>query len=140
MNKFIELWEPVLRSFSWAYPNYYEEMVDWYPSAHLEITVKLRDGRKLTYELVGDYITFIKDGACDSEDIDEYLWRENFGMCLSGKMRKLGVSRDRLAEMTGISTVMLSKYMNGKAVPGGYNIYRMAKALNCSVAELTNMR
>lgn len=140
MDKFIKLWEPVLKSFSRAYPQYYEEMVDWFPSAHLEITIKLRDGRKLTYEFIGDYITFIKDSVKDEREIDEQLWRETFARNLFTKMRRLGMSRDRLSDLTGISTVTLSKYTNAKASPSGYNIQLLARALECSVTELTSMR
>lgn len=140
MDKFIKLWEPVLQSFSRAYPHYYEEMVDWFPSAHLEITVKLKDGRKLAYELIGDYITFIKDSKQDERDFDEQLWRENFARCLSVKMRKIGMNQYRLSELTGISTVTLSKYTNAKASPSGYNIELLARALECSIGELTGTR
>ena len=140
MDKFIKLWEPVLKSFSRAYPDYYKEMVDWFPSAHLEITVKLRDGRKIAYEFIGDYITFIKDPSQDEQDFDEQAWREKFSKNLYIKMRKMGINHYRLSELTGISTVTLSKYVNAKASPSGYNIQLLARALGCSVTELTNMR
>ena len=139
VDKFINLWEPVLKSFSRSYPHYYEEMVDWFPSGHLEITVKLRDGRLLTYELMDDRIRFITDDYDDGY-FDESVWRNNFSECLIAKMRKRGVSRDRLSELTGISRVTISKYTNGKASPSGYNLELMARALCCSISELTSIR
>ena len=140
MDKFKEIWEPVVKSFSWAYPQYYEEMVDWYPSGHLEIMVKLRSGKRIIYEFVGDYIHFVKDQDYELEGFDEEIWRKNFANCLNAKMRKLGISRDRLSELSGISQVTLTKYTSGKASPSGYNIERLARALKCSQAELTRFR
>ena len=46
------------------------------------------------------------------------------------------MNRDLLSYKTGISTVTLSKYMNGKTTPSTYNIQKIAQALRCSVTEL----
>ena len=52
--------------------------------------------------------------------------------------KKAGWSQEELAEKTGISPVMISKYMSEKATPSGHTIHRLARALGCTVAELTD--
>lgn len=140
MEKSIRLWEPVVKSFKGAYPDFYEQMVDWYPNGYLEIMVKLQDGRRLTYELIGDFIRFVRDTDYRVDELNEDIWRKNFSKCLKDRMRKLGLNQDELSERTGISRMTLSKYMNGKASPSGYNLERLARALKSSISELTSIR
>ena len=140
MEKFYKIWEPVLNNFKMHYPEMYDQMVDWYPSAHLQITVKLNDGQYITYELIDDLVTTVYDSYSNDDEMDEEMWRDNFARRLSNRMRTGGMTRSRLSDLTGISIVTLSKYMNGKAIPSGYNLERIARALKCSIAELTGVR
>lgn len=138
MDKFYNIWEPVLRSFKMNCPDLYEEMVDWYPSGYLVITVKLKNGDIKTYDLVDDFVREVRTFS-DYEKIDEDTWIDNFSRRLVDKMRRTGMSRDRLSYITGISCVSLSKYMNGRSIPSAYNLDRIASALKCSSVELTDI-
>lgn len=139
MEKFIDLWEPVLRQFKNDYPNYYEDMINWYCVGRSELVIILRDGRKISYEFIGSRIRFIQDRDCELDNIDETMWRENFARRLCRKMNSLGISRDRLSESTGISLVTVSKYMNARSIPSSYNMELLTKALDCTVQELTTI-
>ena len=152
MNKYLQIWEPVLRSFEENYDikgvsnkrGMRATIVDWYPSGYSELTITMSDGMMYVYNLIGNSITPIrnKDGVEDSRDEisrDEGAWRKNFSKRLVIKMKKKGISQDRLSRLSGISTVTLSKYMNGLASPSGYNLERLSRALGCSVSELTSV-
>lgn len=152
MNKFYEIWEPVLRNFKKAYENWCiqqnlecAEVLDWYPSAHMEITVKLSDDTTMVYEFIGDKCYEVKNTNAvmysDKRITDsEIKWRKNFADRLWKKMNKSGIGRDRLSELTGISTVTLSKYLNARATPSAFNLERISNVLKCSVSELTSVR
>ena len=141
MDKYHKIWEPVLRSFKEHHPGLYEDMVDWYPSGYLEITVKLCNGQRISYELMDDLIRIIRnEGDSDQIDIDELEWRLIFAERLRTRMRRCCINQERLSECTGISKVMISRYMNGKASPSGYNLELLGRALRCSVSELVSTR
>ena len=67
----------------------------------------------------------------------ETMWLKMFGDNLTSLMREVGYSQKELAEDTGLSESTISRYMNGKATPSGYNLERLADALKCSISELT---
>jgi transcriptional regulator with XRE-family HTH domain len=46
------------------------------------------------------------------------------------------MSQKDLSDSTGLSEVILSRYLNGRSAPGLQAIYKIAKALNCSADEL----
>lgn len=151
MNKYLEIWEPVLRNFEENYEamclsnkrDVTATVVDWYPSGYSEITITMSDGMMYVYNLIGSSITPIRnkrgiEGHCDEISRDEGAWRKNFSKRLVIKMKKRGVNQERLSNLTGISTVTLSKYMNGLASPSGYNLERLSRALGCSINELTS--
>lgn len=139
MERYYDMWRSVFEAFSTAEPKYYDDMVDWYPSGHLEITVKLRDGRRLTYNLMNDTTRFIPVSEDDTEELNEDQWRSEFGRRLRNRIISAGLHQDKVSELTGISRVSLSKYMNGKALPSAYNLSRIARVLKCSAGELTDI-
>lgn len=134
--KMSEQWNSVIEDFERNYPDLADEVVDWYPVAQMEIAVKLRNGTRLIYELIGNTTRSYYEPEKHTS-VDETIWRNEFASKLTKKMRYMGINRERLSMETGISTVTLSKYMNGKATPSGYNLDRLSKALKCSIHELT---
>lgn len=139
MERMNNIWEPVFREIEWHWPDLYNDIVDWYPSAQMEITFKTSNGNKYAYDWIGHTLMFICSVEDDNyKNLEEDTWRLNFSKSLVSKMRKLGVSQDTLSERTGISRITISKYINCKATPSTYNVYKITKALKCSVSELTN--
>ena len=59
------------------------------------------------------------------------------------KLRKImaikKVNQKRLSEETGISQSLISRYMNGKAVPSILNVMKIAKVLECSLDDLMHI-
>lgn len=139
MNKYLEVWEPVLRKFEEYYPHLLSGMLDWYPSGRNEITVHLKNQDTLIYNFVTNDIRRNGISETDADDITEDEWRKIFSKKLIDKMYYANISQWRLSELTGISEVSISKYMNGRATPSGFNIDRICRALKCSVSELTDI-
>lgn len=140
MDKYENIWKPVYKNFERDYPQLSDKMIDWFPSGRLEITVKLNDGTILLYYFIGSRITYIYDQSVQMEERDERHYRESFSRNLKQKMKENGLAQQELSDLTGISVISLSKYMNAKTTPSIYNLYRIAKALRCSTSELTDIR
>lgn len=139
MEEFYNMWEPVLRSFKENHEDLSERVVDWYPSGYLELTIKLNDGTRLTYDLVDDRIKYLHTIGNNKKIDNERMWRNNFSSNLRNRMRKMGMSQLTLSDLSGISNVTISKYLNAGATPSAYNLDRMAYALKCSRNELTDV-
>lgn len=135
MKKGKNYWEPVFNEFVDRYPDLSDKIIDWYPSAQLEITIKLNNGQKYAYDWMTKKILTVYDPD-DAEDISEKEWRLIFSSNLLKKMRNVSMKQDDLSYATGISQVTISKYINCKTTPSTYNLKRIAKALKCSVGEL----
>lgn len=136
MKKDKNYWEPVFDEFVDRYPDLAEDIIDWYPSAQLEITVRLKDGRKYAYDWMVKSLWLIYDPEDDVEELSEMEWRSMFSKNLLRKMRNVGMTQDELSYITGISQVTISKYINCKTTPGTYNVRKIANALKCSIGEL----
>lgn len=57
----------------------------------------------------------------------------------SNKLRKLikkkNITQKALAELAGIGEPTISRYVNGQGLPGYPILYKLSKALDCSVNE-----
>ena len=130
----------LLDAFELHFPNIAEHVLDWYPSGRHEITLKLDDYTKIVYDNIDNSIrTIFPAGEADTDEIPEEAWRQEFGIKLTRKMAQAGLDQNQLAELTGISKCSLSKSMNGKTSPSSYSLLRLARALNCTVSELTEI-
>lgn len=136
MSKYEKMWEPVYNEFEQRNPDISKDVINWYPSGQMEITVRLIDGNKLSYDWMTKsigkvYETIETEGYLDEED-----WRLEFAVRLRKKMRRVGFTQDTLSESTGISRITISKYLNGRATPSTYNLQLIARSLRCSPSEL----
>ena len=137
-SKHVEVWDDILNEIARVRPDIYDDMIDWYSSDQGEITIKVSDGRKYAFDFRRLYNPILlPDFQDDMEDIDEQQWRRNFAMRVHRRMEYIGVSQEWLSNKTGISQVTISKYLNGRSSPSGPNIERIARALGCSIGELT---
>lgn len=129
------IWEPILDEFEKAYPYLVNSVDSWYPYSRNEIVIVFKNGDKRIYE----YITrkLRDDTFFEDVDMEEEAWKEEFSKRLRNRMWKCGMLRWQLSNKTGISEVMLSRYMNGQAVPSLYNTKKIARALKCPVAHLS---
>ena len=128
----------VLEEFKLYFPGLASKTVHWYPSGRHEITVKLQDRTKFIFNFIGKTVRRIPLSDEDLQEMPEDHWRKEFSIRLQTILSDRGWSQCDLAERTGISQVSISKYMNGKVLPNSYTTMRIARALECSVTELTD--
>lgn len=128
-------YDSILESFKNDYIRWYNRMVDWYGNGDYEIVAILDDGSKLVYSQSTGTMRFLKN---ERVDISEEDWIKDFSMTLKNKVSMSGLTRQDISDITGISKVSISNYMNGKSMPSHYNMLKIAKALNCSVYEFTH--
>lgn len=51
-------------------------------------------------------------------------------------LKKYGMMQKELAEKIGVNEVTMSKWMSGVRPPSLFAVYKIAKALNCTVDDL----
>ena len=60
MNKYLTIWEPILRKFEEEYKNmrisngqsFNERIIEWYPSGYAEITVTMSNGMMYAFNRI----------------------------------------------------------------------------------------
>ena len=118
-----------------------DDVVDWKQSGLSELTAILNDGTRVKYNASDHRYTILGNRSSSNEDDERYFiteeeCRHEFARRLRSCMRDRGMTQTMLSDLTDISQVTMSKYINGRALPGYYNIGRLARALRCSVNDL----
>lgn len=131
-------WDSILNEFKIHYFRIADKVVDWYPSGRNEIIVILDDGRRLIFDWLSKRCYDIDQSSSSDYIEDETDWINNFSNRLHSKMINSCYTQERLASETGISIVTINKYVKGKSIPNSYNLSKIARALKCSVCELTS--
>lgn len=129
--------EYIFENFKRYFPSIAEKTVHWYPSGRHEITVRLNDRSKVYFNDLTKGVRRVPEYD-DSEKMSEEEWRDRFGTKLADVINDKGISQRDLAEAIGVSTIMISKYINGKTSPSSYTLSKLAKVLECTVSELTD--
>lgn len=65
-------------------------------------------------------------------------WKDVFGDNLASILREKGMTQLRLSRDSGVSTAMISDYINKRSVPGLFAAINMAYALDMSIDDLVN--
>ena len=115
------------------WPSLSNEVADYYRSGKYEVTLIFKDGRKRYYNYLNKTLQTIgpRNIECDDD-----TWKRDFAIVLKRKMKDRFMTQKILSDRTGISTVSINGYINGRTMPTARNIQRLAEALECSVSEL----
>ena len=113
-------------------PGLVTDVVDWYPSGHLEITVKLDNGSKVFYS----YLTKTLREMFDSDYCTEQKFKDAFSWQLFSRIRAIGLTNAEVADRAGITPAQLSGYITGRTIPNSYTVYKLANVLQCNPSEL----
>lgn len=100
----------------------------------LELKMRLTNGNIIFYDFISKQYELI----CESGSLTEEAYKRAFSNRLYRMMRKKGYIQDDLAHLTGLSKARISYYINGKIIPNMYVVSKLAKALGCTVNELTD--
>ena len=65
-------------------------------------------------------------------------WKNIFGENLDSLLRERGMSQAQLARDSGVSTAMISEYINKRSIPGLTAAINIAYALDISIDELVD--
>lgn len=120
--------------FELRYPSLYRDAVEFVRVGPFELIVKTQDGKAYLYDDSEGTVVQIESAL---SDISEESFRHQFGIRLKRLLMAKGISQQELSNMTGISTVMISHYINGKAIPNYYSINTIAKVLGCATDDLS---
>ena len=83
---------------------------------------KIKHNWKRTYE--SDY------------ELTEEDCKRHFSSQLRCWMNRKNVGQDELAKKIGATQPMISRYVSGRVLPNYYIVYKIAKALDCSIDDL----
>lgn len=135
-----EEWSEIFEDFKRHRPGIEDRgIVEWFPSGRMEITILMADGTHTVYDYIDKSTTYYKKLRNSDEETEEQ-YQQNLGRYLRRAMGIKGITQKELAEITGISVITLSKYMNGKATPSSYNLRKLVNALGCSPSEIQGLR
>ena len=65
-------------------------------------------------------------------------WQNNFGNRLRTLMKEQGVTQNRLARDSGLSTSRINDYVKGRSVPTVYALIKIAYALDTTPGKLAD--
>lgn len=98
------------------------------------LTVRLNDG---SYFLYDDFDKTLRKLPNDGYELTEDECRKEFGFRLRRLLYCKGITQAELSDATGIPQCSISNYINGKVCPNFYSVDKIAKALDCSLDELS---
>lgn len=123
----------IFENAKFYFPFLANHTVEYSKTGPTEITIELDDGYFMLYD---DVDKTIRNLPRDRDHMNELECRREFGMRLRRLMFRKNINQKELSEMTGISYISISNYLNGKNSPSFYNADRIARALDCSIDEL----
>jgi DNA-binding Xre family transcriptional regulator len=135
----IQYYTRILEEFKNHHPYLADGIADWSPRGEMGIRVRMTDGTKYDYHAMSKTIRNVKARPVHHDDsYDEAEWREVFADRLSEMICTKGLTQQSLADYTGISKGSINKYINRQATPSAYALTKLARALDCTVMDLTD--
>ena len=131
-----DIYNDIVDEFVTYFPQIAKDVVTWHASGRREITVKLKNGDRVVFNDISKTIRRLP--GPDAPEMSEDSWKTGFGRKLGYILASSNMSQTTLAIETGISQVMISRYISGNSQPSAYAVTKIARALNCSIDELTD--
>lgn len=131
-----DIYNDLFIEFEKYYPCIASQTERWYPSGQYEITVILEDGTKILYDSIDKTFQNISFREREGYVMNEDVCRREFSYKLRDQMLVQGVTQHELAEVSGVSRISISNYLNRKNTASLYTAYRLAKALGCDLRDL----
>ena len=132
-------YEEMFECFLEQCPMWANEAVSYRPKHMHAIRVILRSGDSVDYNYKTGSYQYHQAGYLSSvtpDDVTDDNCREIFATNLSEFMHTRGIGQAVLSERTGLSSAMISKYLNRKSTPSITNLKKIARALDCHFDEL----
>lgn len=131
----INKYQDALERFEMYYPGIAKSAIDWWPSGHFHITIKLSDSTLFEFNPGDNSLRKLTPVSPETVNDSERLKKE-IGHNLAKRVRESGMPQNIVAEKCGITTAMLSRYIHGSSMPGLDKVYILANALGCNVSDI----
>lgn len=124
-------YDAIYQNFKTYYPFLGSAVVSWSPDGPNSIIAELSDGSILEYN---DRLRSFR--TVREFDGTEESWKREFSSKLIKMMADKGCDQTYLSEISNISQQSISNYINKKAIPNCYTVFKLSQALGCTVLEL----
>ena len=127
--------EYLIERFRNDYPYMADEIVDSKLHDKWTIDLIMKNGEKLRYDSIEGLSRTLKE----TSSIDDDEWKKALGRRIKRYIWSKGFTQQQLADRTGISQYLISRYINGYVSPSARNLKKIADALSCSADDLLNI-
>lgn len=124
----------VIRWFEMDFPSAFVQVDEYIYIGDYYLIARLCDGSRVCYDQDDRSIRSLPS---DPDNMSEDQFRHEFGIRLRRLMKRKNITQVELAERMGISQTRISGYIRGKNTPSVFMVNKIAKALSCSIDELT---
>ena len=130
-------YDDIFKDFKNYHPYMIEDVKSVRPRGEIGIRIEMRDGSKYDYDMNTKGIRRVKDFLIsnDVEITDEWC-RDSFAYHLIEQMGAKGFTQETLSKSSGIAKGSINKYIHKQSTPSMTALRRIAKALDCSIADL----
>lgn len=129
MNDSRELVKEFEKRYPWAlqYEIKYVKLID-----RTTIVIDLTDGNSYVFDASREIYDLAHVRLIDEKDkISISEWRRGFSYWLRKTMENKGIDEDELADRTGLTKIVISRYMNGTARPNDETLTDISMVLDC---------
>lgn len=120
----------LLEEFKQRCPDLADDIMSYKYTGELELTVELYSRIAIYFVLWNRVIVYDNDDLTDDGTILEI-----FANKVKYRLFVKSLTQEDLSRKTGITRVMINRYLNRKASPSWLNACKIADALNCSTEE-----
>ena len=107
--------------------------IDYKLMSFNQMLVYLKDGTRVIYDIREG---LIRNAPADPDNLTDDEFAREFSINLRAMLRIRGITQNKLSAVTGITPALISHYVTRQAVPGAISLYKLAKALDCDIADL----
>jgi DNA-binding XRE family transcriptional regulator len=109
-----------------------EDIVEAIMLNEYDVLFVFKNGNKVVYDSFEQTFTSIRYG---SNDLTDEQYKKEFSVILRKIMNRKHVNQEELARRVGTTQPMISRYINGDAMPSFTMMIKLAKALDCSTDD-----
>lgn len=128
----IEWADEIYSDLIMRYPSINDNRLNYWLYDNERLGVETKEGKIFLY----DYLDKTIEELETDNPTNEMDWKRRFGKRLRKRMNEKGIGQEELSEITGLSKVTISSYVNGKSLPSLYSADRIAEALSISIDKL----
>lgn len=129
----------ILEEFKIHHPYLADGIEDWSPRGEMGIRVTMTDGTRYDFNNISKSIRNVEKRPMHHDnEYGEEEWRNVFADRLAELICTKRLSQQALAEYTGLSKGAINNYISKKSTPSAYALSKLARALDCTIMDLTD--